>query len=228
MGTQADLDPRVGGTYRCWPGRHPGVGEFVEWCPIARWCSPSDGRARPPHPGRQHRGGDHPDAGRREDEVRLVHRGLPDDAVGDHTQGWDHYLDRLAAVAAGGASDPTSPLTPPEPRWGGRPVGRSDPRRVRAGRWGHHLRMEAKNLADRYGLPRLDWDAIEARLTEGVSQAPGTGGPDRHTCWLATSTPTAARTSPASAPSGTRIAFWFETGERSRRGGTSPGIPGAR
>jgi uncharacterized protein YndB with AHSA1/START domain len=34
--------------------------------------------------------------------VRLVHRSLPDDAVGDHTQGWDHYLDRLAVVATGG------------------------------------------------------------------------------------------------------------------------------
>ena len=28
--------------------------------------------------------------------------GLPDDAVGDHTDGWDHYLDRLAVVATGG------------------------------------------------------------------------------------------------------------------------------
>ena len=78
--------------------------------------------------------------------------------------------------------------------------------------------MEAKNLADRYGLPRLDWDAIEARLTEGVSQAPGTGGPDRHTCWLATVN---ADGSPHVTGVGAlwhQDAFWFETGERSRKG----------
>ncbi len=34
--------------------------------------------------------------------MRLVDRGLPDDAVKDHTRGWDHYLDRLAVVVAGG------------------------------------------------------------------------------------------------------------------------------
>ena len=41
--------------------------------------------------------------------VRLVHRGLPDDAVSDHTQGWDHYLDRLAIVSAGGRVGPDLP-----------------------------------------------------------------------------------------------------------------------
>ena len=41
-----------------------------------------------------------PDGGKT--RVRLVHRGLPDDAVSDHTQGWDHYLDRLAVASAGG------------------------------------------------------------------------------------------------------------------------------
>ena len=46
--------------------------------------------------------------------------------------------------------------------------------------------MEAHNLADLYGLGALDWTAITARLRQGVPQAPGTGGPDRHTCWLST------------------------------------------
>ncbi|MCU1350043.1 MAG: hypothetical protein JWO56_3073, partial [Acidobacteria bacterium] len=36
--------------------------------------------------------------------VRLVHRGLPDDAVEDHGKGWAQYLQRLA-VRVGG-SDP--------------------------------------------------------------------------------------------------------------------------
>ena len=49
--------------------------------------------------------------------------------------------------------------------------------------------MDATNLADLYGSPLLDWDRITARLDEGLTQAPGTGGPDRHTCWLATINP---------------------------------------
>jgi len=76
---------------------------FVEVVPYRRWCSPS--------------GWDEPDmrfplAPPRwkitlipdgdKTRVRLVHRSLPDDAVGDHTQGLDHYLDRLAVVATGG------------------------------------------------------------------------------------------------------------------------------
>jgi uncharacterized protein YndB with AHSA1/START domain len=104
MGTEAALDPRAGGQYRVLVrGAHPGVGEFLEVVPDRRvvltfgWDEP-----------------DHPiPAGSTEVEislipdgektrVRLVHRGLPDDAVGDHTQGWDHYLDRLATVATGG------------------------------------------------------------------------------------------------------------------------------
>jgi hypothetical protein len=46
--------------------------------------------------------------------------------------------------------------------------------------------MDATNLADPYGTPLLDWDRIEHRLDEGLSQAPGSGGPDRHSSWLAT------------------------------------------
>jgi hypothetical protein len=46
--------------------------------------------------------------------------------------------------------------------------------------------MDAKNLADLYELPLVDWAGIEARLDRGLTQAPGTGGPNRHTCWLAT------------------------------------------
>ena len=111
MGTEADLDPRVGGEYRVLvQGRHPGVGEFVEVVPDRKvvftfgWDEP-----------------DHPiPAGSTEIEitltpdgdktrVRLVHRGLPDDAVGDHTEGWSHYLDRLSVVATGGTVGPDAP-----------------------------------------------------------------------------------------------------------------------
>ena len=108
MGTEVDLEPRVGGAYRVLvQGKHPAVGEFVEVVTDRKvvftfgWDEP-----------------DHPiPAGSTEVEITLipdgtktrvcfVHRGLPDDAVADHTQGWDHYLDRLAVVSAGGDVGP--------------------------------------------------------------------------------------------------------------------------
>jgi hypothetical protein len=44
----------------------------------------------------------------------------------------------------------------------------------------------AKNLADRYELPPLDWDDVRRTLEPNLTQAPGTGGPDHHTFWLST------------------------------------------
>ena len=78
--------------------------------------------------------------------------------------------------------------------------------------------MQATNLADLYHLALIDWGRIDDRLNRGVTQAPGTGGPDRHTCWLAT-------INPDGSPHVTGIgalwadgAFWFETGRRTRKG----------
>lgn len=77
--------------------------------------------------------------------------------------------------------------------------------------------MKVTNLADMYGLPVLDWAAIQARLDIGITQAPGTGGPNRHTCWLTT-------INPDGSPHVTGIgglyadnAFWFETGQQTRK-----------
>jgi uncharacterized protein YndB with AHSA1/START domain len=111
MGTQADLDPRPGGVYSVnVQGRNPGAGTFIEVVPDTKvvftfgWDLP-----------------DHPiPAGSTEVEitlipigdqttVRLTHRGLPDDAVSDHTYGWDHYLGRLAVAATGGDAGPDAP-----------------------------------------------------------------------------------------------------------------------
>jgi PPOX class probable F420-dependent enzyme len=78
--------------------------------------------------------------------------------------------------------------------------------------------MEATNLAGLYHLPLLDWARIETRLDAGLSQAPGTGGPDRHTCWLATINPDG---SPHVTGIGALWAggqFWFETGQHTRKG----------
>ncbi len=103
-GTSVELDPRPGGVYRVVAGGvHQAAGEYVEVVPNERvvftlgWDEP-----------------DHPiPAGSTRVEiqlipegdktrVRLIHSGLPTDAISDHTGGWDHYLGRLAVVATGG------------------------------------------------------------------------------------------------------------------------------
>ena len=78
--------------------------------------------------------------------------------------------------------------------------------------------MEAKNLADLYKLPPLEWAPIEARLDQGITMAPDTGGPNRHACWLAT----------INADGGPHVngigamwidgTWWFVTGDHSRKG----------
>jgi len=78
--------------------------------------------------------------------------------------------------------------------------------------------MEARNLADLYQLPPVDWASITARLETGMSQAPGTGGPDRHTCWLATINSDGTPHLTGIGAMWVEGAFWFETGETSRKG----------
>ena len=78
--------------------------------------------------------------------------------------------------------------------------------------------MEAINLADLYHSPLLDWAPIEARLREGLSQAPGTGGPDRHTCWLATINPDGSAHVTGIGALWADGGWWFETGRGTRKG----------
>jgi Pyridoxamine 5'-phosphate oxidase len=77
--------------------------------------------------------------------------------------------------------------------------------------------MDAKSLADIYELPMLDWDRIEARLDEGVTQAPDTGGPNRHTCWLATINHDGSPHVTGIGALWVEDAFWFETGDATRK-----------
>jgi hypothetical protein len=44
----------------------------------------------------------------------------------------------------------------------------------------------AERNLDGYGAPPIPWTKVRERLEEGLTQAPGSGGPGRHTCWLAT------------------------------------------
>ena len=108
MGTEVDLDPRPGGTYRVQVGgAHPALGEFIEIVPNEK-VSFTFGWDEPGHP--------IPAGSTRIDitlelegaktRVRFVHSGLPADAISDHTKGWDHYLDRLSRSAAGESVGP--------------------------------------------------------------------------------------------------------------------------
>jgi uncharacterized protein YndB with AHSA1/START domain len=104
LGTDVEFDPRPGGLYKInVGGEHPALGEFVEVTPNERVVF-TFGWNEPGHP---------IPAGSTKvaitlipegDEtlVRLVHSGLPDDAISDHEEGWQHFLDRLATVAVGG------------------------------------------------------------------------------------------------------------------------------
>ena len=64
----------------------------------------------------------------------------------------------------------------------------------------------------------LDWNSIETRLRAGLTQAPGTGGPNRHTCWLATINPDGSPHVTGVGALWTDGCFWFETGQRTRKG----------
>jgi PPOX class probable F420-dependent enzyme len=78
--------------------------------------------------------------------------------------------------------------------------------------------VDARNLADRYGTPLLDWALVTDRLDNGLTQAPGTGGPGRHTCWLATIDRDGRPHVTGVGALWTDGAFWFETGRTTRKG----------
>ena len=77
--------------------------------------------------------------------------------------------------------------------------------------------MDAKNLADLYDLPLVEWSAITSRLDDGLTQVPGTGGPDRHTCWLATINADGSPHVTGIGALWADDALWFETGEQTRK-----------
>jgi hypothetical protein len=74
-----------------------------------------------------------------------------------------------------------------------------------------------RNL-DGYGAPLIPWARVSERLEQGLTQGPGSGGPDRHTCWLATVRPDGT---PHVMPLGALWmdgAFYFNTGATTRKG----------
>ena len=80
------------------------------------------------------------------------------------------------------------------------------------------MNAHARNLADLYHLPLMDWAAIEARLDQGVTLAPDTGGPNRHSCWLATINPDGSPHVTGIGALWVEGTFWFVTSADSRKG----------
>jgi hypothetical protein len=78
--------------------------------------------------------------------------------------------------------------------------------------------METKNLGELYDLPPMDWATIEAGLEKPITMAPDTGGPNRHSCWLATINPDGSPHVNGIGAQWADGAWWFETGEGSRKG----------
>jgi len=74
------------------------------------------------------------------------------------------------------------------------------------------------NLADLYHLPPIEWSVIADRLDRGVTQAPRSGGPDRHTCWLATINRDGSPHVTGVGAIWFEGTFWFETGQGTRKG----------
>ena len=107
-GTVAEIDPRPGGIYRVLvAGQHQSAGEYVEVVRPERvvFTFGWEEAGNPITPGSTtveitlHPEGD-------KTRVRLVHSGLPDDALADHGHGWALYLERLAVRVAGGDPGP--------------------------------------------------------------------------------------------------------------------------
>ena len=73
-----------------------------------------------------------------------------------------------------------------------------------------------RNL-DGYGAPPIEWTRVSDVLASRLSQAPGSGGPDRHTTWLTTLRPDG---SPHVMPLGTiqlNGTWYFSSGPGTRK-----------
>jgi uncharacterized protein YndB with AHSA1/START domain len=115
MGRSAELDPRPQGNFRVdINGRDVARGEYVELDPPRRvvftwgWES-EESSVRP--------GGSTVEITLAPEgqgtRVRLAHHGLPsEESQSAHRHGWEHYMPRLATVAAGGDAGPDPWATP--------------------------------------------------------------------------------------------------------------------
>ena len=119
IGTDVEIDARVGGVFRVVPNRVDVIsGRYLEVDPPRRvvftWGYEGDGHGVPAGSSvveitlRPVEGGT---------EVQLIHRALPSDRVDTHARGWSHYLARVGIVAGGADAGP-DPLNDPGIRHG--------------------------------------------------------------------------------------------------------------
>jgi hypothetical protein len=77
--------------------------------------------------------------------------------------------------------------------------------------------MDAHNLADLYDLPTMDWESVRHVMDSGVTQAPDSGGPNRHSSWLTTVDPDGTPHTTAVGALWVDDAYWFQTGPGTRK-----------
>ena len=80
------------------------------------------------------------------------------------------------------------------------------------------MTITQRNL-DGYGAPTIEWARVKTVLDSVLSQAPGTGGPQRHTMWLTTINPDG---SPHVTPVGVlpwEGSWYFTSGPATRKSG---------
>jgi uncharacterized protein YndB with AHSA1/START domain len=116
IGSSARVDPRPGGIYRVdMNGRDIAAGEYLEVDPPHRvvftWGWESGGAPIPPGASTVEVTLTAVDGAT---VVRLLHRDLPEPMVPSHAEGWEHHIERLVIVAAGG--DPGPDLGVPSSR----------------------------------------------------------------------------------------------------------------
>lgn len=112
-GMSAELDPKPGGIYRVnVTGRDIARGQYVEVRPYSKVVFTWGWESGPLAPGSSTVEITLvPDGA--ETIVRLRHLGLPQEAREQHAEGWVHYMERLALVAAGQDPGPDLWCTPP-------------------------------------------------------------------------------------------------------------------
>jgi uncharacterized protein YndB with AHSA1/START domain len=104
MGFDAEVDPKPGGIFRLKPNRHNVLrGSYIETTPFSKvsfsWGFEGEGHELPAGSTLVEISLEEIQTGTK---LRLVHSGFADrEWRDDHSTGWDHYIQRIAAAAEG-------------------------------------------------------------------------------------------------------------------------------